>query len=691
MSMMDEAIKYAEMGFAVFPVRQNKTPYTPHGCKDAKTDLRAIKTWWGRHPDANIGIATGSKSGGIVVIDIDIDEDKGVYGDESLKDWEDENGELPDTWRAITGRGGYHYYFRSDETIKNATGLYPGVDIRGEGGYVIAPPSLHQNGRNYAWEISPDDMDIHFADQQVMQFISKGAAKVKKPRFQLPDVIETGKRNDTLYRYGCSLQAKGFSDEMIKQALEQANCRCEQELEDHELQVIYESVLQKEKGTARVTPEDEVPEGYRAPDFAKDADGKVLQTINNLVEAIQYDPRLFNKIRKNSIAYAPYVFGSLPWDNRENNIREWNNEDDANLKNYIEAQYFLRPTDKIMDALTIVAGRNEYNPVTDMLEQRHLQWDGQPHIENLLPDYLGIPKCRYTTEVLKLFMLGAITRAYHPGSKFDYVPIIYGKQGCGKSTFCRILAVADEWYDDNFNTIEGDKAAEKLRGLWMAELAELLATKKAKELESIKSFLTSRTDNYRPPYARRTEHRQRVCVFIGTTNSDHFLTDRTGNRRFLPLIADKDLAKTSIAIPENHQKAIIDVNNAWGEAMDIFMKAGGKPTLILPSDLEEEVLQMQAHFLEDNPMTGQIQEYLDNNTSGRVCAIELWENALGNSGNPSVYEINRIHSIMQDEIVGWERKTRKQKCGNYGVQRCYEKRKDGFIDVAGLENPFEKK
>ena len=81
--MMDVAIKYAEMGLAVFPVRRNKAPYTPHGCKDAKTDLRAIKSWWKRWPDANIGIATGSISGGIVVIDIDIDEDKGVYGDES--------------------------------------------------------------------------------------------------------------------------------------------------------------------------------------------------------------------------------------------------------------------------------------------------------------------------------------------------------------------------------------------------------------------------------------------------------------------------------------------------------------------------------------------------------------------------------------------------------------------------------
>jgi hypothetical protein len=111
------------MGLAVFPVNQSKAPYTPHGCKDAKTDKGAIRNWWRVHPDANIGIATGSISGGIVVIDVDIDENKGIYGDDSLREWERENGELPETWRSITGRGGNHIFYRTDEKIKNTTNL----------------------------------------------------------------------------------------------------------------------------------------------------------------------------------------------------------------------------------------------------------------------------------------------------------------------------------------------------------------------------------------------------------------------------------------------------------------------------------------------------------------------------------------------------------------------------------------
>lgn len=692
MSLLDEALKYAGMGLAVFPVRQNKTPYTPHGCKDAKTAEKVIRAWWKRWPEANIGIATGSISGGIVVVDIDIDEDKGIYGDDSLREWEKEHGELPETWRAITGRGGFHYYYRSDQEIKNATSIYPGVDVRGEGGYVVAPPSIHQNGNSYQWEISPDEMDIHFLDDRVKSFITgetkqdEEKKQEKKEKFRLPAKIASGQRNNTLFKYACSLQSIGYEDEEIFSALTEANQRCDVPLPDDEIKTIYGSAISKPKGE-RWTGEIDEDGQKRYPIIKKSDDDKVLQIIENFTEAICYDQALYKKIRLNTLAYSPYIFGPLPWAPTDERIREWSNTDDSNLMMYIESRYGLKPTEKIMHALTIVADRNQYNPVKDMLEACHMQWDGEKHIENLLPDYLGVEKTRYTTEVLKLFMLGAITRAYSPGCKFDYVPIIYGAQGCGKSTFCRVLAVGDEWYDDNFNTIEGDKASEKLRGLWIAEMAELLATKKAKELESIKSFITSRSDNYRPPYARRTEHRARVCVFIGTTNSDHFLTNRTGNRRFLPLIANKENARTSITIPENYAQACIDVRNAWGEAMELYHQANDAPELIMPRDLDEEVLEMQKRFQEDDPQAGIIEEYLENNTDRRICVLELWEKALKNNSKPQKYESNYLHQLMKQNFPEWKRLKRRQKCGEYGVQICYSMI-DDMQEIQSEDLPF---
>lgn len=692
MSFLNEALKYAKMGLAVFPVRQNKTPYTPHGCTDAKTSERVIKEWWKRWPDANIGIATGSKSGGLVVVDIDIDEDKGIYGDDSLREWEKEHGELPETWRAITGRGGAHYYYRTDQVFKNATAIYPGVDIRGEGGYVVAPPSIHKNGNSYQWEISPDDMDICFLDDRVRLFITgeeekqNNKSQEKKEKFKLPARIASGQRNNTLFKYACSLQSIGYEDDEILAALNEANKRCDVPLKDDEIKTIYGSAISKPKGE-RWTGEVDKDGQRRYPIIKKSDDDKVLQIIENYTEAICYDPLLYKKIRLNTLAYSPYIFGTLPWAPNDNRVREWTNTDDSQLMMYIESKYGLKPTEKIMHALNIVADRNKYNPVTDMLEDCWYQWDGEKHIENLLPDYLGVEKSRYTTEVLKLFMLGAIARAYTPGCKFDYVPIIYGPQGCGKSTFCRALALGEEWYDDNFNTIEGDKASEKLRGLWIAEMAELLATKKAKELESIKSFLTSRSDNYRPPYARRTEHRLRVCLFIGTTNNKYCLNDPTGSRRFWPMIADKEKATRTITNPANYKQAIIDIRNAWGEAMELYHQMNCKPELVMPFDLAEEVAEMQRRFQEDNPQIGMIEEYLENHKDNRVCALELWENALKNTGKPQRYEINQIHVLMDQNFPEWERLKKKQRCGDYGIQSCYERKNMDEIDESDL--PFK--
>lgn len=143
-SMYDAAIEYAKKGFAVFPLKyRDKVPLTRNGCKDATTDAAQIKAWWQQHPNANIGLATGTVSHNVFVIDLDIDEDRGIDGYHSLTDWQREHGDFPETWTAITGRGGYHMYFRGDGKIKNRAGIIDGVDIRGNGGYVVAPPSIH--------------------------------------------------------------------------------------------------------------------------------------------------------------------------------------------------------------------------------------------------------------------------------------------------------------------------------------------------------------------------------------------------------------------------------------------------------------------------------------------------------------------------------------------------------------------
>jgi hypothetical protein len=123
--------------------------------------------------------------------------------------------------------------------------------------------------------------------------------------------------------------------------------------------------------------------------------------------------------------------------------------------------------------------------------------------------------------------------------------------------------------------------------------------------------------------------------------------------------------------------------------MDIMKKAGMHIPLILPADLSEDVMNMQRRFQEDDPQVGMIQSYLDGCKNERVCVLELWEEALHNTGKPSKYESNLIHTIMQQEISGWTRSDKKQRCSDYGVQICYE-REDKYIEnVDDQDLPFK--
>ena len=676
--LLDAAIKYAtEYKWAVFPCSPtSKKPLTPHGCKDAKKSVGAIKSWWKKWPDASIGIATGSVSG-LIVIDEDLDENKGLNGYEAVSEWERINGELPATVQCITGRGGYHLYYQySGDDIKNRAGILDGVDVRGEGGYVIAPPSTHPNGTEYQWEDAPDEIAMAPIDATVRKFLF---GENEKPRtasdFKVPDRIQSGERNDTLFRLACSMQAQGLPDAAIMAALEQTNQNaCDEPVSDKELTTIVESALRYQKGELKTISKD-MPE-WREPQLTMivDKDGNVTdkpaQTIHNAEEAIMYDNALFGRIRFNEIAYAPFVYGNLPW-REHKGWREWSNTDDSNLRSYIEKNYGLKSSDKIMDALNNVCSKYPVNPIKSMLETCHANWDGNKHVENLLPAMLGAEKSDYTTAVMRLVMLGAVARVFRPGCKFDYMMVLVSDQGIGKSTFLRMLCINDAWFNDNFSTLDGDKAVEKLRGMWIVELAELQATKRAKDVETIKAFITSRIDTYRVPYGRRTEQRPRMCVLCGTSNPTDFLTDQTGNRRFLPITCGVQPVKFDIFADEAATR--MEFAQAWGEIMDEYMHKGGKVSLVLPKRLQKVATDMQMRYQEEDHRIGIIQEWLNQTEADRVCAAMLWREALKNEySEPKRADIRAIHDIMRNAVAGWVPAGR-QRCGEYGVQRCYEK------------------
>ena len=239
-TMKDWALMYAGLGFAVFPLwPRDKRPATENGFKAATTDRQRISDWWDKYPDCNIGIATGAMSGGLVVIDLDIDEDKGINGYEMLKQWQQEHGVLPDTWQSITGRGGYHLFYRDAASNKSRTGLYEGVDIRADGGYIVAPPSIHPNGNRYEWEQGPGDgIEIAQADIKTTEFLlgdlPDGWAK---KGFQEPETIPEGGRVKAMIQLIGSLKGKGLGSDAIRAAVQSENeKRCVPPLTNQELE-----------------------------------------------------------------------------------------------------------------------------------------------------------------------------------------------------------------------------------------------------------------------------------------------------------------------------------------------------------------------------------------------------------------------------------------------------------------------
>ncbi|MCK9497121.1 MAG: bifunctional DNA primase/polymerase [Dehalococcoidia bacterium] len=275
------ALEYASRGLPVFPVYppgkgatgcfcSNKdcqspakhpwSKFAPHGSKDATTDVEQVTEWWRRAPNANVGVATGGVAHLVV---LDVDPDKG--GAESLRDLELEHGRLPLTPTVLTGGGGEHYYFRAPEgevITNSASNLGPGLDVRGRGGYVVAPPSVHRSGGVYEWQAGAglDEVEIAPLPDWLLALVRESVQRTRTDTVAQPgaDLIE-GQRNNALASLAGTMRRRGFTHAAIEAALLAENAeRCNPPLADDEVRKIAASV-------ARYAPEGAPSGGYAAP------------------------------------------------------------------------------------------------------------------------------------------------------------------------------------------------------------------------------------------------------------------------------------------------------------------------------------------------------------------------------------------------------------------------------------------
>lgn len=411
-------------------------------------------------------------------------------------------------------------------------------------------------------------------------------------------------------------------------------------------------------------------------------------TIDNIWIILENDPQLKGKFALNRFAGRGEVLAPLPWSNQTKR-RLWDDNDNQGLYWYLEKFYQITGTAKIDGALSLHSTTHAFNEVTAYLEQ--LQWDGVFRLESLLVNYLGAEDTPYTRAVTRKAFTAAVARAMVPGTKFDIMTILSGPQGIGKSTL--LDKMSRGFFNDSIRTFEGKEASELLQGVWLVEISELDAFRRT-DVSRIKQFLSQRADRFRAAYGRHVKEMPRCCVFFGTTNTNDYLQDKTGNRRFWPV--DVGLRAASKSVWNDLPR---ELDQLWAEA--VFYWRLGEP-LYLTGELAEAAKAKQEEHREVSAREGLILEFLDKEVPidwsswpldrrrmfwsgnavgdlrlvprGRVCALEVWCELLNGQQKDVRYgDTQEINSIIA-AAPGWEKTKNGVRFGYCGFQR-------GFVRV----------
>ena len=467
---------------------------------------------------------------------------------------------------------------------------------------------------------------------------------------------------------------------------------CRKAIEDKDVLAL----LQKERMEQAETEFKDIQEGFAETEDTLEwmrrlrvhpKTGLPESTIDNVWIILENDRNLKGKFAINEFAGRGEILGALPW-NAGIKRRFWDDNDNQGLYWYLEKSYRISGAAKIDGALSLHSNKNSFNDVTKYLNE--LKWDGVPRLDTLLIDYLGAEDTIYTRAVTRKAFTAAVARAYIPGFKFDYMTIFTGPQGIGKSTL--LAKMSKGWFNDSIRTFEGKEASELLQGVWLVEVGELDAFNRS-DVGRIKQFLSQQADRFRAAYGRHVKEMPRRCVFFGTTNDAEFLTDRTGNRRFWPLVVGARKAKKSVWADLDNE-----LDQLWAEAAMRFKI--GEP-LYLSGEVEKAAKEQQESHRKTSTREGIISDFLEQKVPAdwlswkleqrrmfwegnaafdgelvprkKVCALEVWCEALGCDPrmikNSDTAEINSIIT----SVNGWSRLQNPQYFGYCKSQRGFKK------------------
>lgn len=361
-----------------------------------------------------------------------------------------------------------------------------------------------------------------------------------------------------------------------------------------------------------------------------DGNGKPKSTLRNVMHVLEHFMG-GGLIGFNEFSSRPYFLKDTEYGGKAG--RELSDKDDLALKHFLATKYRFEPSkETCFEAHTLIAHQYRFHPVKSYLEG--LKWDGVPRLDSWLTEAFSASGPEdYLAAVSRKVMTAAVARIFEPGCKFDYMLVLEGNQGEGKSMSLGILA-SRPWFTDNLGDIHNKDVVDQMTGKWIIEIGELAAIR-GRENEAVKSFLTRQVDRVRLSYGRRSEDFPRQSIFIGSTNAQEYFTDETGNRRYWP-----------VKVGGSNRKWLKDNRDQlWAEAM-VRYELG--EDLYLTPELEAIARKEQDKRFEVDEWETEIKALTLKNPDDVFTTTQLWRavNITAGNGHPPMAESKRIARIM---------------------------------------------
>lgn len=626
--------------------------------KNTKGEAIGLRNWtnrsgnadldaWSGDPDYGFGVRLGR--GGLVAVDCDCDD----------KDISDALREMlfssvkaaPPLRRRGTNRWACVMRFRGRECVQKRRYVLPvGIlEILGDG-QQLACAGTHPSGARYEWEGGEvgDVCDINLADFDAfcdaVEAIYGGASPMK-PRV----VGETFAAHDRLadwLRETGRVKAEGREGELYiecpwsethsdkgnetstcyfpigSNGYERGGFKCmHAHCENHGMDAFLKAC--KCAGYAETDACD-------YPDMSGEANEEQRTDAKTTVQALQafvnektgeIKPCMQSlEIALTDPAFCGYEFGFDTFAAGEMSRTpggEWTPYQDAlatEMRLTLERLGFRTPKKQdVIDMIKAIAARNTFDSMADYLAANIPPWDGANRVSTFFHDYCGAENSEWTISVSLYLFTALWARASSPkGCKADIAPVLIGRQGTGKSSLTRILALNEDWCSDVDFTEKDADIARELRQKIVMEIPELGGMSK-REQNGVKAFMTRKKDSWVPKFVEAARIATRRCVFIVTTNDKDFLTDSTGNRRWAPVEVgniDRDAVKR-------------DILQLWAEAREIYTSYG-----VMYEHVEMLQEAENAKYMAIDPWQETISEWIESNPDEPLTTKNIVEKAL---------------------------------------------------------------